>query len=333
MPGPAASLGFDCFVSRSGYTGEDGFEISVPADHAETLVQALLENSDVLPIGLGARDSLRLEAGLCLYGHDIDTTTTPVEGALEWSIQKSRRNGGARAGGFPGADKILKQLENGAPRRRVGLKAEGRAPVREGASLFADDRCEPKRSARSPQAASARASMHRWRWAICRHRSPPSAPLSSPKCAVSDCRCRSPPRPSFPTLTNAELANARGSFMTTLYTSDHEWLHIEGDVATIGVTDYAQSQLGDVVFVELPKVGRSLKKAEAAAVVESVKAASDVYAPISGEVLEVNDALAAEPALVNSDAGGKAWFFKIRIADKSELGGLMDEAAYAKHIA
>ena len=118
--------------------------------------------------------------------------------------------------------------------------------------------------------------------------------------------------------------------MTTLYTSDHEWLRIEGDVATIGITDYAQSQLGDVVFVELPKVGRSLKKAEAAAVVESVKAASDVYAPITGEVIEVNDALVAEPALVNSDAGGKAWFFKLKIADKGELGGLMDEAAYAQ---
>jgi aminomethyltransferase len=136
--GPRRVAGIDCFVSRSGYTGEDGFEISVPAEHAETLARALLENSDVLPIGLGARDSLRLEAGLCLYGHDIDTTTTPVEGALEWSIQKSRRNGGARAGGFPGADKILAQLENGARRRRVGLKPEGRAPVREGAPLFAD---------------------------------------------------------------------------------------------------------------------------------------------------------------------------------------------------
>jgi glycine cleavage system H protein len=121
--------------------------------------------------------------------------------------------------------------------------------------------------------------------------------------------------------------------MTTLFTDDHEWLSIEGDVATIGVTDYAQSQLGDVVFVELPKVGRSLKKAEAAAVVESVKAASDVYAPITGEVIEVNDALAAEPALVNSDAGGKAWFFKMRISNKSELDGLMDAAAYAKHTA
>src|SRR6202162_3229254 len=120
--------------------------------------------------------------------------------------------------------------------------------------------------------------------------------------------------------------------MTTLYTADHEWLRIEGDVATIGITDYAQSQLGDVVFVELPKVGRALKKAEAAGVVESVKAASDVYAPISGEVLEINGELAAEPALVNSDAAGKAWFFKLKIADRNELGDLMDEAGYQKHI-
>jgi glycine cleavage system H protein len=120
---------------------------------------------------------------------------------------------------------------------------------------------------------------------------------------------------------------------TTLYTSDHEWLSIDGDVATVGITDYAQQQLGDVVFVELPKVGRTLKKTEAAAVVESVKAASDVYAPISGEVLEVNQAVVDEPALVNSDAAGKAWFFKIKIADKSELGGLMDEAAYQAHTA
>jgi aminomethyltransferase len=136
--GPRRIDGIDCFVSRSGYTGEDGFEISVPAGHAERLAGMLLANSEVLPIGLGARDSLRLEAGLCLYGHDIDTTTTPVEAALEWSIQKSRRNGGARAGGFPGADKILSQLEAGAPRRRVGLRPEGRAPVREGAALFSD---------------------------------------------------------------------------------------------------------------------------------------------------------------------------------------------------
>jgi aminomethyltransferase len=137
--GPHKILGIDCFVSRSGYTGEDGFEISVPAKDAERLATTLLADPAVLPIGLGARDSLRLEAGLCLYGHDIDTTTTPVEGALEWSVQKSRRTGGARAGGFPGADVILKHFESGASRRRVGLRAEGRAPVREGAALYASE--------------------------------------------------------------------------------------------------------------------------------------------------------------------------------------------------
>lgn len=129
--------GADCWVSRSGYTGEDGFEISVPASHAETLAQRLLDHPDVAPIGLGARDSLRLEGGLCLYGHDIDTTTTPVEGALNWAIQKVRRTGGARAGGFPGADVILDSLSAGAARKRVGLLPQGRAPMREGVQLFA----------------------------------------------------------------------------------------------------------------------------------------------------------------------------------------------------
>ncbi|RTE89286.1 glycine cleavage system aminomethyltransferase GcvT [Bradyrhizobium sp. LVM 105] len=142
--GPHEVAGIKCFVSRSGYTGEDGFEISAPASDVERLAKMLLDNPDVLPIGLGARDSLRLEAGLCLYGHDIDTATTPVEAALEWSVQKSRRSGGARAGGFPGAEKILAHFDNGATRRRVGLRAEGRAPVREGALLFADaDAREP----------------------------------------------------------------------------------------------------------------------------------------------------------------------------------------------
>jgi aminomethyltransferase len=132
-------LGVDCEVSRSGYTGEDGYEISVPAEKAEALARALLEDEAVAPVGLGARDSLRLEAGLCLYGSDLDITTTPVEAALEWAMQKSRRKGGARAGGFPGADRILQQLESGAPRRRVGLQPIGRAPVRGGATLFWDE--------------------------------------------------------------------------------------------------------------------------------------------------------------------------------------------------
>lgn len=129
--------GADCWVSRSGYTGEDGYEISVPAAQAEALAKVLLAHADVEPIGLGARDSLRLEAGLCLYGHDIDTDTTPVEAALSWAIQKVRRTDGDRAGGFPGADVILAELINGAACKRVGLLPEGRAPMREGVALFA----------------------------------------------------------------------------------------------------------------------------------------------------------------------------------------------------
>ncbi|AQU88115.1 glycine cleavage system protein T [Komagataeibacter nataicola] len=131
--------GVPCIVSRSGYTGEDGYEIGMANEGAETVARALLAQPDVAPAGLGARDSLRLEAGLCLYGADIDLTTTPVEGALEWSIQKSRRPGGARAGGYPGAQVVADQLADGTTRRRVGLRAEGRAPVRGGAELFADE--------------------------------------------------------------------------------------------------------------------------------------------------------------------------------------------------
>ena len=129
----------ELWVSRSGYTGEDGYEISVHATHAEALARHLLAHDAVEPIGLGARDSLRLEGGLCLYGHDIDEATSPVEGNLAWAIQKVRRSGGDRAGGFPGAERILNELDEGTPRLRVGLAPEGRAPMREGVQLFADE--------------------------------------------------------------------------------------------------------------------------------------------------------------------------------------------------
>jgi len=130
--------GVDCFVSRAGYTGEDGFEISAPADAAERVARRLLAEPEVEPVGLGARDSLRLEAGLCLYGHDIDTTTTPVEAALNWAVAKRRRE----SADFPGAATILGQIAGGATRRRVGLLPEGRAPVREGAAISDRDGAE-----------------------------------------------------------------------------------------------------------------------------------------------------------------------------------------------
>ncbi|MBI1215932.1 MAG: glycine cleavage system aminomethyltransferase GcvT [Alphaproteobacteria bacterium] len=127
--------GHECFVSRSGYTGEDGFEISVPENFAEDFAKELLAQEGVKAIGLGARDSLRLEAGLCLYGHDLDDETTPVEAALKWTVPKRRRE----EGGFAGAEKILKQFKEGTSRLRVGIKPEGRAPIRENTELFAED--------------------------------------------------------------------------------------------------------------------------------------------------------------------------------------------------
>jgi len=133
--------GADLFVTRSGYTGEDGFEISVSGDRAEGFARALLAEPEVKPVGLGARNSLRLEAGLCLYGNDIDTTTTPVEAALNWAMQKVRRTGGARVGGFPGAQRVLAQLDGTEPltRKRVGLIAQERIPVREHTELQSAD--------------------------------------------------------------------------------------------------------------------------------------------------------------------------------------------------
>ena len=116
------------------------------------------------------------------------------------------------------------------------------------------------------------------------------------------------------------------------YTDEHEWIRIEGDTATVGITDYAQNQLGDVVYVELPKAGQKVEKGKQAAVVESVKAASEVFAPVTGEVIEVNQALVDEPATINSDPMGKGWFMKLRLANTSELDGLMDEAAYQKFV-
>jgi glycine cleavage system H protein len=119
--------------------------------------------------------------------------------------------------------------------------------------------------------------------------------------------------------------------MTTLrFTKDHEWVRLDGDLAVVGITDYAQSQLGDVVYVELPEIGRRVEQGKEAAVVESVKAASEVYAPVSGEVAEVNEALAADPAMVNADPMGEGWFLKLRLDDPKELDGLMDKAAYER---
>jgi aminomethyltransferase len=128
-------VGVECYISRSGYTGEDGFEISVPADKVEAVARELLSHPEVAPIGLGARDSLRLEAGLCLYGHDLDADTSPVESSLLWALSKSRRAEGERPGGYPGADVVFRHIAEGVARKRVGLLPQSRVPVRDGADI------------------------------------------------------------------------------------------------------------------------------------------------------------------------------------------------------
>ncbi|HEX7642433.1 MAG TPA: glycine cleavage system aminomethyltransferase GcvT [Burkholderiaceae bacterium] len=137
--GKITLAGVECYISRSGYTGEDGYEISVPNSHAEEVARLLLAQPEVAPIGLGARDSLRLEAGLCLYGHDMDANTTPVEASIAWALSKARRADGARPGGYPGAHTVMRQLAEGVAKKRVGLLVKDRMPVREGAEVVNAD--------------------------------------------------------------------------------------------------------------------------------------------------------------------------------------------------
>ncbi len=275
-------------VSRSGYTGEDGFEISIDAIHAERVAHALLGEPEVLPIGLGARDSLRLEAGLCLYGHDIDETTDPVEANLVWSIAKRRK----MAKDFPAADAIMDRLFHGAARKRVGLRPDGRAPAREGAQIA--DQIRPRR--RQGHQRRLRPQPERThRHGLCRnrlrgrrhgprsHRARQAAGVARRAAAF-----RPPPLPESP------MSEIR-------FTDQHEWVRVDGDEATIGITKFAAEKLGDVVFVELPEAGRKVGAGGEIAVVESVKAASDVYSPVSGEVTAANDAIVATPDLVNAD--------------------------------
>ncbi len=140
MQGREAEIeGVRCYINRCGYTGEDGFEISMAAEATETIARLLLAHEEVMPIGLGARDSLRLEAGLCLYGHELNDEITPVEASLVWSISKSRRSGGAKQGGFQGAEHILRQMQDGVSRKRIGLQLEGRMAAREGVMLHSQD--------------------------------------------------------------------------------------------------------------------------------------------------------------------------------------------------
>jgi hypothetical protein len=221
----------ELWISRSGYTGEDGFEISVPAAEGRALAEALLAQPGVAPIGLGARDSLRLEAGLCLYGADLDETTSPAEAALGWAIQKARRTGGARAGGFPGADRILMELDEGpracawasCPRaaRRCG-RGRSFSPTRSAARPWARDLGRLRPLDRSAHVDG-----------LCRRR--PRRPRHAAfrrGARQAPARHRHGPHPSTPPPTSAEEGPMK-------FTEEHEWLMVDGDLVVVGITEFA----------------------------------------------------------------------------------------------
>jgi glycine cleavage system H protein len=291
--------GIACFVTRSGYTGEDGFEISVPADRAADLARRLLAQDGVRPAGLGAlplrqRSRRRHDPGRGRAGLGA-VQGAPRRGRAARRLSRRRGDPAPAGRGRP--------APAGRPAARgPGAGARGRrADRRGGARGRQGDQRAVRPHGRGPR-----------RHGLRRDRPDPAA-------------LRPKPLPS--------RLNARGMTMSEIkYSEDHEWILIEGETGTVGVTDYAQEQLGDVVFVELPEVGKTLAKGDEVAVVESVKAASELYAPVSGEVTEANDALAEDPAQVNSDPLGAGWFFKLRITAPAELDGLMDEAAYKAYV-
>ena len=242
-------------------------------------------------------------------------------------MQKVRRPGGDRAGGFPGEARIFKELEDGAGRARVGLRPEARAPMREGVALFDAEQGGTQvgqvtsggfgPSVGHPVAMgyvdAAFADTDTALWGEVRGK---RLPVRSRRC------------PSHPCASSAEPSPQSEEKPTMKYTEEHEWLRVEGDIVVVGVTEYAVTQLGDLVFVELPDVGRQVSRDEDIVVIESVKAASDILAPLDGEIVEVNEAIVEDPALVNSDPTGAAWFFKMKVPDTSAVDQFMDEDAY-----
>ena len=270
-------LGVPCTFSRSGYTGEDGFEISCDGAAAVSVAEALLARPEVRPAGLGARDSLRLEAGLCLYGSDINADTSPVEAGLAWTF------GARRRGRHRGARRCAHRARTGDrphPQTR-GTPARGAAAWSAAAPRSRDASGHEIGEVTSgtfspslgvPIAMGYVATEHSEPGAVLQVGAPGTEGAGQGE--PTSVRAPSPP---------PKAAHLRTCVCQTLrYTKDHEWVTVDGDIATVGITEYAQDQLGDIVFVELPEVGRTVAAGEEVAVVESVKAASEVYAPVAG---------------------------------------------------
>ena len=304
--------GIPGLVARTGYTGEDGFEVFVDTAQTVPLWDALLAavaTSGGLPIGLGARDTLRLEAGMPLYGNELDLGTDPYQAGLGRVVKLGK------TGDFVGRTALEKIARDGPSRRLVGLIVEGRGIARHGYPVWSGERRTGvvTSGTQSPDARRAdRDGVRRTR----RRRAGYRSRYRDPRCAGAG--------------TGRDPAVLQEGWLSAMvptdlhYTKDHEWVRVEGDQATIGITAYAADQLGDIVFVELPDAGRALEQFAAFGVVESVKAVSDLFAPVSGEVNEANGELGANPELVNSDPYGGGWMIQVAPHRPGQLDGLLD---------
>ena len=320
---PAEIEGSRLAIMRSGYTGEDGYEISVPSGDAARIAELLLAEDEVEPAGLGARDSLRLEAGFCLYGHDIDESDDPGRSRACMDHRAQTPGGGwiSRRRRHPRADARQPVAAAGRSRsrwpgagpRRHGDFRHGRSRARQG----------HVRGLRAVRRRPGRHGVRRCEGVGPRHAGPAPGSRETEACKGAADAFRTAPI----------LSHREGEMSDLRYSKEHEWVRFDGEIATVGISDFAQEQLGDVVFVELPAVGAAVVRNEEAAVVESVKAASEVYAPVSGEVVEVNGALEGDPALVNRSPVDEGWFMKIRASNPSEVEELMEEAAYSAFVA
>ena len=300
--------------------GEDGFELFVSADQARTVWDACLQAGQMeglVAVGLGARDTLRLEAGYLLYGQDMDMQTTPLEAGLSRLVH-------FEAGEFLGRTALQQQKSRGG-RQKTDWCTDGRAwdstawipAVVSWTDGGTDDEWDavPK-------------SWYRYRIGVW---GPPTAtPGMDITVEIRNRQVRA--RVVRPPFYSKEREKSREVTMEVLkelrYSKEHEWVAVEDGIAWIGITDYAQEQLGDVVFVELPEVDTSVQKDEPFGVVESVKAVSDIFSPISGTIVQVNVDLQSSPEMVNDDPYGDAWMIRIQISEPEELQDLMDAEEY-----
>ena len=327
----ATVAGLPVLVARTGYTGEDGFEFYVPQEQTAALWDALLAAGaprGLKPIGLGARDTLRLEARMPLYGNELGDDISPIEAGLGWAVKLDK-------GPFIGREAIAAVKESGPSRRTVGFRLLERAgSARHGYPVELDGRTSRRGDQRS-----ALPDPRRRGW---------SGAGRGGRCWSGQATGRRHPRPactggtgqtshSIDEPATDSRGTSREETFTPMespddrkYTKTHEWVALDGDVATIGVTDFAQSELGDITYLELPEVGDAIALNQAFGIIESVKAANDIFSPVDGDVVERNEAVVAAPEMVNSSPYDDAWLVRVRVADPQQLDALLTAEEYAE---